>query len=107
MGAFPLLEDWKMKSGASAVKWRPVAGVVFAGALMVGVGAFAAPRTGDSPARVVKGGTTVVSESANLLSGSGEHLQSVIAGNANGTTIELYPVPALVGSYPPGTTIGD
>lgn len=107
MGAFPLLEDWKMKSGASAVKWRPVAGVVFAGALMVGVGAFAAPRTGDTSARVVKGGTTVVSENANLLSGSGEHLQSVIAGNASGTTIELYPVPALVGSYPPGTTIGD
>lgn len=107
MGAFPLLEDWKMKSGASAVKWRPVAGVVFAGALMVGVGAFAAPRTGDSSARVVKGGSTVVSESASLLSGSGEHLQSVIAGNANGTKIELFPVPALVGSYPAGTTIAD
>jgi hypothetical protein len=96
-----------MKSGASAVKWRPVAGVVFAGALMVGVGAFAAPRAGDSSTRVVKGGSTVQSESVSLISGSGEHLQAVIAGNANGTKIELYPVPALIGSYPPGTTIAD
>jgi hypothetical protein len=107
MGAFPLLEDWKMKSGASAVKWRPVAGVVFAGALMVGVGAFAAPRTGDTSARVVKGGSTVQSESATLISGSGEHLQAVIAGSPAGTTIELYPVPALTGAYPAGTTIAD
>lgn len=75
---------------------------------MVGVGAFAAPRTGgDAPARVGKGTSVVQSESATLLSGSGEHLQAVIAGGPAGAKVEMFPVPAVVGAYPAGTTIGE
>ena len=75
MGEFPFLEDWKMKRGTSVVRWRPLAGVVFAGALAMGVAAFAAPRTGpETSDRGTKVQTRVQSEAAELVSGASEHL---------------------------------
>jgi hypothetical protein len=45
------------------------------------------------------------SEAAALVTGSSQHLQSVVAGHSTGAIIQLVPGSAKVGSYPPGTTI--
>jgi hypothetical protein len=40
-----------------------------------------------------------------LVTGSSVHLQSVVAGTPPTATLRMVPVPAKVGSYPPGTSI--
>lgn len=45
--------------------------------------------------------------SAALITGSGDHLNALIAGGGATAKIELYPIPAPVGSYPAGTQIND
>ncbi len=46
------------------------------------------------------------SESAQLVTGPSEGLQSAVAGTSPTAILEIVPGPPRIGSYPPGTTIG-
>jgi hypothetical protein len=110
MGTFPLLEEWKMKKETNG-GWRPVSGAILVGALALAVSAYAAPRTTDSAASRGKDTVPVRSEAANLVTGSTQHLQSVvdsaIAGHGSGPVIRVIPGTAKnpVPGYPAGTVI--
>jgi hypothetical protein len=83
-----------------------LAPVVFVGgAPAPTVSASGAPRpTNDADARGKPTGA-VRSEAGRLVTGSPEHLQSVVAGTPPTAVLKVVPVPAKVGSYPGGTTI--
>ncbi len=83
--------------------WHCGPRAVFAVALLVSVPAYAAPRVGDGPAP--RGKDKAGSESARLVTSESAHINGVVAGTPPTAIIAITPVPAKVGSYPPGTTI--
>jgi hypothetical protein len=77
-------------------------GIVAVGALAVGVGVLAAPRTTDDAARGPNRGKTEVTR---LLTGDPAQINAVVAGSPPSAIIEINPVGAKTGSYPAGTGV--
>jgi hypothetical protein len=108
---FPLLEVWKMKKGNKVGVWRPAGGAVLVGALAFAVGAYAAPRTADKSASRGSTTTSVRSDSALLVTGSPEQVQSVVAGTPPVARLKITPRPiaqltaAQAAQYPAGSTV--
>ncbi|MFH0980817.1 MAG: hypothetical protein V2A79_04690 [Planctomycetota bacterium] len=83
---------------------RRTAALALAAALLWRVQAHAAPGVGDGSA--LRGKDHVTSQPARLVSGDPAQIDTVVAGEPAATAIlGVTPVPAKVGSYPPGTTI--